>query len=126
MARIVLAEPETGREPFLAFFKDLLVNNHGLMDDLCTRALAMDLRELAPELSTYATKGPEETEGESAHSHGGAFTGLGDNRYHSARHVLALWGETGPATRATLWACFAAMNIYDFSDSSAIAKALRR
>jgi len=125
LGKIATAEPESRRAPYTAFFRDLMRHNRGLMNDLFTSALAMNLRELTPEIVGLATADANETDGAGATSHGGDFTGPASNRYHAARRVIALWSETDPETLASMWGSFAARNLHDFSKDSTEATLLR-
>ena len=67
------------------------------IDDLAEICLALDLRNLAPQLRKLATEGPGEVEGE---------------RRHLARVVCAFWREDDEETRAKMWIDLLVANRY--------------
>lgn len=117
--------PESYRKLFLALIKATLTENHGMMNDLFRTALAMDLRELAPDIQSLANESPDVPDGEGASSSGGDFKGPGSNRYHAARHVTALWQENDPETLAKMWTALVIASPYHFSGDSSISGMLR-
>ncbi|HEX5791203.1 MAG TPA: hypothetical protein VFY13_08610, partial [Luteolibacter sp.] len=125
LAELALAKPDPRMRDFARFLKPRFSRCKGLMDDLFLTALALDLRELAPDIARLASSGPEVADGEGAHSWSGGFTGPGNQRYHTARHVTAIWLEPDADTRAMLWAGLLVKQPYEFRGDSAIAGALR-
>jgi len=110
-----------------AFVRPCLQQHDGLMNDVFLVALALDLRGLAPEIAAMASEGPKVTDGDGASSTGGNFKGPAGQRYHFAREVTALWGETDPATRARLWIAGVVARPYSYesTDRWDYAKSLR-
>lgn len=125
LAALALAKPEPGLHQFAAFLKPRFTRSQGLMNDLFQTALALDLRELAPDIAKLANTGPDVPDGEGARSWGGNFEGPGHQRYHTARHVTALWLESDPDTLARMWAALFVHQPHEFQGPSAIATALR-
>lgn len=115
LAQLVVANRELRGGRFEDFLRPRFDRHKGLMNDLFLTALALDLRGLRPEIERLATVGPAVPDGEGANSWGGNFEGPGENRYHGARHVIALWDEPDPATRARMWSMLVASEPYQFA-----------
>ncbi|HVJ45758.1 MAG TPA: hypothetical protein VM511_05185, partial [Luteolibacter sp.] len=117
--------PERYRKELLDLLKQRLVKSPGMMNDLFEASLAMDFRELSPEIIALASDGPEVPDGKGANSWGGDFTGPGSNRYHAARHVIALWQEPDPETVARMWTSLVIKQPHEFNGPPFMATRLR-
>jgi len=120
-----LAKPETRMSQLVDFIRPCFTSHGGRMNDLFAVALALDLRELAPEIAHLASTGPDVEDGRCANGWGGDFTGPGNNRYHLARNVTALWAETDADTLAKMWLALVISHPGEFSRTSIIARRLR-
>jgi hypothetical protein len=105
------------REKILAeFLKTQFVASSGMMNYHFTKALAYDLRILAPEIAAFANDSPDTEDGDGANYSGGNFkTPLGQ-RYHIAREITALWSEKDEETLARMWIAFVAAHPDDFQE----------
>ena len=125
LATLAVAKPELRLAQLTTFLRTGLAHHKGMMKHLILAALAFDLRGLAPEVAQLATCGPEVPEGDDATSWGGIHTATGDERYHAARHVTALWLEPDADTRARMWVALLVASPYDFACQTPIANGLR-
>ena len=126
LSTLALAKPEIRKAQLVEFIRPHFTRHGGNMNDLFRAALALDLREFAPEIAHLASSGPDVEEGKCANGWGGGFTGPGNERYHLARHVTALWLETDADTRARMWTALFLASPHDFSRQlSVVADRLR-
>lgn len=126
LSTLALAKLEIRKPQLADFIRPRFTRHGGNMNDLFLAALALDLRELAPEIAHLASSGPDVEDGKCANGRGGGFTGPGNERYHLARHVTALWLETDADTRARMWTALVLASPRDFSrQMSAVADSLR-
>ncbi len=125
LATLAVANPEPRLAQLAAFLRPGITHHKGMMKHLFLAALALDLRGLAPDLARLATSGPEVAEGVDATSWGYIDTSSGDERYHDARHVIALWLEPDTDTRARMWVGLLQAFPYDFTGHTTIASCLR-
>ena len=86
----------------------------GAMNDCFFKILTYELRNLATDVSGFATESPAVTDGDGADYSGGNFKTPVGQRYHIAREITALWAETDPATLARMWVFFVAAHPYEF------------
>lgn len=96
-----------------------------MMNDVFLAALAFDVRNLAPDITSFATADPGGADGNGANSWGGAFKTPGGQRYHVAREISAIWSEKEPTTLGRMWLGMALNRFYPFSTQDHIAKELR-
>ena len=125
LATLAIANPEPRLAQLAGFLRPGIAHHKGMMNHLFLAALALDLRGLAPELAQLATSGPDVPEGEDANSWGGIYSSTGTERYHTARHVTALWLEPDADTRARMWIALLLALPYDFAGHTTIASRLR-
>ncbi len=125
LSTLAVAKPETRMGQLVDFIRPCFTRHGGMMNDLFAVALALDLGGLAPEVQHLASTGPDVPDGECANGWGGKFTGPGNNRYHLARHVTALWQESDADTLARMWLALVVAHPGDFSRNSIIAVKLR-
>ena len=126
LSTLALAKPEARKTQLANFIRPHFTRHSGNMNDLFRTALALDLREFTPEIAHLASSGPDVEEGKCANGWGGGFTGPGNERYHLARHVTALWLETDADTRGRMWTALFFASPYDFSRQlSVVADRLR-
>ena len=121
LATLALANPEPRLAQLAAFLRPGIANHKGMVKHLFLAALALDLRGLAPDIADLATSGSEVPEGEDARPPADS----GDERYHTARHVTALWLESDADTRARMWIALLLVSPYDFTGHTTIASRLR-
>ena len=126
LSTLALAKPQIRKAQLAGFIQPHFTHHGGNMNDLFLTALALDLRQLVPEIARLASSGPEIEEGKCANGWGGGFTGPGNERYHLARHVTALWLEADADTRARMWTAMVLASPYDYSQQTNIAAALRK
>ena len=98
-----------------SFLRRRLKTQTGMMNDLFVTALAHDLRGLAPEIATYATRSSEVPDGAKADFSGGEDQDLTVERYHCAREITALWSEPDGFTRTRMWLALAINRSREFS-----------
>lgn len=110
-----LTRDEPKREELLAgAIRQRLKSSDGMMNDVLLTCLALDLRDLTPELGELASEGPDVADGDGANYAGGSFTGPEGERYHLAREITGLWSEPGAETRARLWVFLACAHPHRF------------
>jgi hypothetical protein len=126
LSAIALAKPEVQKAQFSDFIRPRFTRHVGQMNDLFLVALALDLRDLAPEIARLASSGPEVEEGKCANGVGGKFTGPGNERYHLARHITALWLEPDADTRARMWTAMVLASPYHLARHSSVVAATLR
>jgi hypothetical protein len=111
-----LAKDEQERKQIMeSFARPCFKSPPGMMNHLFLRALARDLRGLAPEIAAYATRNPAVPDGAKADSSGGEDQDLTVERYHCAREVTALWAEPDSLTRTRMWIALAINRSWAFS-----------
>jgi hypothetical protein len=115
LSTIALTKPETLKPQLADFIRPHFTHHGGNMNKLFLAALAMDLRDLAPEIARLASSGPGVEEGKCANGWGGGFTGPGNERYHLARHITALWLEPDADTRARMWTAMVLASPWEFT-----------
>ncbi len=125
LSTLALANPEKRMGQLVDFIRPCFTRHEGMMNDLFAVALSLDLRGLAPEIQHLASTGPDVPDGECANGLGGKFTGPENNRYHFARHVIALWQESDADTLARMWLALVIAHPGDFARTSIIAVKLR-
>jgi hypothetical protein len=125
LATLVLANPEKRMARFVDFIRPCFTEHRGMMNELFATALALDLRGLAPEIARLASSGPDVEEGKCANGWGGGFKGPGNERYHLARNVTALWSEPDTDTLAKMWMGLVIAHPGDFARTSIIVMKLR-
>jgi hypothetical protein len=125
LSTLALAKPEIRKPQLADFLRPRFTRHGGSMNDLFLTALALDLRQLAPEIAHLASSGPGVEEGKCARGWGGDFTGPGNERYHHARHVTSLWLEPDADTRARMWTTMALASPYQFTRQTHITATLR-
>ncbi|MEO6475959.1 MAG: hypothetical protein ABIQ96_12615 [Luteolibacter sp.] len=107
------------RKKFMTdFIRPRFQKGNGMMNDIFVTALAHDLRELAPEIATFASEGTAVADGDGANYSGGGFKTPAGRRYHIAREITALWSESDPVTVGRLWVRFIAAHPYQFSEGN--------
>jgi len=103
-----IAQRESG--PYRDELHDLLAPelraNNGFLNSVFQSIWQLDLRDLKSDLERIATGGPEDYEGARA-SGGGSQKQDVAERFHRARHILTLWNEEDPLTRARLLVTYA-------------------
>ena len=103
-----LAKDEQERKQIMeSFARPCFKNPPGMMNHLFLRALARDLRGVAPEIAAFATQSPAVPDGAKADSSGGKDQDLTVERYHCAREITALWLEPDAFTRTRMWLALA-------------------
>lgn len=112
---IAQREPRLYRDKFKALLAPELGKTHGDLDAVLFAVWRFDLRELRPELEKIATSGPDDYEGGYTRGHCTPAQPVDTQRYHRARHILALWDETDASTRARLQIAFAVGSPGDFA-----------
>lgn len=125
LSTLALAKPDPRMAQLVDFVRPCFTEHGGMMNDLFATALALDLRGLAPEIARFASSGPEVEEGKCATGWGGGFKGPGNERYHLARNVTALWSEPDADTLAKMWMGLVIAHPGDFCRTSIIAVKLR-
>lgn len=96
------------REKILAnFLRTQFVASSGMMNYHFNKALAYDLRMLAPEIAAFASENTSVEDGDGSDYSGGNFKTPKGQRYHIAREITALWSEKDAAALAKLWTAFA-------------------
>ncbi len=125
LATLALAKPEPRLSQIAELLRNRLQNHKGQIENLFPVALALDLRSLASEIGHFATNGPEVADGEITNSCKNDPDHPCLHRYHSARHVSALWQEPDADTRARMWTALVMNSPYDFSGTSTIPSSLR-
>lgn len=115
LATLAVARPDPRRAQLEEFLRPRFHRHKGLMNDLFLTALALDLKGLRQEIGPLATAEADVPDGEGAHSWGGNFEKPDEERYHRARHVVALWDEPDPATRARMWCLLIASVPHEFA-----------
>lgn len=125
LATLALAKPEPRIAQLTQLIRARLTHHLGRSDDLSIAALALDLRPLAPELTHFATSGPQVSDGEYSPKCRGSSESPCLHRYHSARHVTALWLENDADTLARMWTALLLRSPYEFVGSETIASLLR-
>lgn len=125
LSTLALAKPDPRMAQLVDFIRPCLTEHEGLMNELFATALALDLRGLAPEIARLASSGPDVEEGKCANGWGGGFKGPGNERYHLARNVTALWSEPDADTLAKMWMGLVIAHPGDFCRTSIIAVKLR-
>jgi len=83
-----------------------LRQTHGLLTDIILAIWALDLRELAPDLTRVATSSPDDVEGDQVNTWRSGPAEPVVDRFHLARKVLAVWNEEDAFTRARLLVAF--------------------
>ncbi|MEO5714342.1 MAG: hypothetical protein ABIT37_12720 [Luteolibacter sp.] len=126
LAKLAAARPDVRKPQLVEFLRPQFSQHKGMMNDLFNVALALDLRALDPEIAHLANQGQELPDGENSRGWGGQFEGPGQNRYHRARHVIALWRESDPDTLAKMWVGLFVADAYSFAGSSAVSENLRK
>lgn len=125
LSTLALAKPDPQMGQLVDFIRPRFTQHRGLMNELFATALALDLRELAPEITHLASSGPDVPEGKCANGWGDGFAGPGNERYHLARHVTALWNEADADTLAKMWMGLVIAHPMEFCRSTIIAVKLR-
>lgn len=125
LSALALARPDPRMAQLGDFMRPCFTKHGGLINELFVTALALDLRELAPEIARLASSGPDVEEGKCANGRGGGFTGPGNERYHLARNVTGLWSETDADSLAKMWVGLVIAHPGDFCRTSVIALKLR-
>ncbi|HEX7262021.1 MAG TPA: hypothetical protein VF258_09415 [Luteolibacter sp.] len=125
LATLAIAKPEPRLSHLAELLRHRLRNRHFQIDALSKAALALDLRCLMPEIGNFATSGPSVADGEVTNSCKDDPDKPCMHRYHSARHVSALWQEPDADTRARMWTEFMLRSPYDFAGTSTIPACLR-
>jgi hypothetical protein len=111
-----LTQDETERKRIMeSYIRPCFRKPPGMMNRLFLRALARDLRGLAPEIAAYATQSPAVPDGAKADFSGGENQDLTVERYHCAREVTALWLEPDGFTRTRMWLAMAINRSWAFS-----------
>lgn len=116
-----LSENRTDRKTLLAnFIRSRFTKSNGLMNSIFIEALTHDLRELAPEISAFASENPSFQDGDGSDYSGGNFKTPVGQRYHIARAITALWSEQDPVTLGRMWICLVAAypNFFDPKNSN--------
>ncbi len=122
LATLAVGKPELHLLQLTEFLRPHIAGHKGYIDKLCTVALALDLRTLAPDIQRFATSGASVPDGENS----GPCKDLSCfHRYHSARHVSALWQEFDADTRARMWATMLMESPCDFVGTKTIPSSLR-
>ena len=107
------------RQKLLAdFIRPRFTRGNGMMNDVFLAALANDLRNLAPEISAFASENPSVENGDGADYSGGSFETPIGQHYHIAREITALWSENDPTTLGRMWIYFVAAHAYSFSQQN--------
>ena len=117
------------QQPRLAQLAELLrprlQNHESELNAVLLAALALDLRSLAPEIAQFATSNPVVPDRENTNSCEKKSDQPCLHRYHSARHISALWQESDPETRARMWAALLLNSPNDFRGKGTIPSSLR-
>ncbi|BCX49582.1 hypothetical protein HAHE_34900 [Haloferula helveola] len=125
----ILTKDSAPKDPRLArLIRPRLKKSDGMMNDVFFSALALDLRNLAPEIGPLASEGPRFPDGDGASYSGGKFKGPVGERYHAAREVVALWSEDDPETLGRMWVHFVVAHPFEFESerhSGAVFESLR-
>lgn len=100
------------------FVRPQFTESRRMMNWIFVKALAQNLRGLAPDLAAFASSGPEVQDGDGANYSGGNFKSPVGQRYHIAREITALWTEKDPVTLAKMWIAFASAHPDDFDTES--------
>jgi hypothetical protein len=98
-------EPEQ-RQQLAEALRARLQQTHGLLTDVILAIWALDLRELAPDLTRVATSSPDDVEGDQVNTWTSGSAKPVVDRFHLARKVLAVWKEEDALTRARLLVAF--------------------
>ncbi len=125
LANLAIAKPEQRLLQLTELLRPRLRSHNLRVDTVCRVALALDLRGLAPEIEHFATSSPTVPDGESTSSCDNAPDNPCLHRYHSARHLSALWQETDPDTLARMWTALLQNSPYDFTGTETIPTCLR-
>jgi hypothetical protein len=122
LASLAVGKPEPHLLQLTEFLRPRIAGHKGYMNKLFTVALALDLRTLAPNIQHFATSGPSVPDSENP---GSCKDAPCFHRYHSARHVSALWQESDADTRARMWTALLLESPYDFVGTKTIPSSLR-
>lgn len=125
LAGLALAKPDPRMAAITGLLRSRLEHCHGMLNEPLVIALALDLRELAPDIARLATPGPEVAEGKGIHTWCLGDDYPGTERYHRARHITALWSETDADTLACMWAAMLVSATGEFVGDAAVPTALR-
>lgn len=125
LATLALATPEPRLSQLADLLRPRLQNHEAQVTSIFKAALALDLRSLAPEIEHFSTSGPEVPDSEDTNSCKNGPDKPCLHRYHSARHINALWQEPDPNTRARMWAALLLNSPYDFAETKTIPSCLR-
>jgi hypothetical protein len=108
-ALVMLSSQQGGpeqRQQLAEALRARLQQTHGLLTDVILAIWALDLRELALDLTRVATSSPDDVEGDQVNTwRSGPAEPVAD-RFHLARKVLAMWNEEDTFTRARLLVAF--------------------
>ncbi len=104
---IAQREPRPYRGKLKQLLAPELQNTHGELDAVLFAIWRLDLREFRPVLEHIATSGPADYEGPYTRGTCSPAQTVDEQRYHRARHILALWDEKDAFTRARLQIAFA-------------------
>lgn len=125
LATLARAKPEPHLSQIAELLSPRIQNHKGQIEGLFPVVLALDLRSLAPVIEHFATSGPNVPDGEVTNSCKNDPDNPCLHRYHSARHVSALWQEPDADTRARMWTALVMISPYDFSGKGTIPSCLR-
>lgn len=125
LAVLAIASPEPRLAQLTGFLRNRLTHHIGDINQVSRAALALDMRMLSPALQQLATSGPQVTDGEYFPKCGGDPKASCHHRYHSARHVIALWLEQDADTLARMWTALLLESPYAFVGSGFLPSSLR-
>lgn len=125
LATLALARPEPRLSEFAALLRPRFRDHQSDVNTLCRAALALDLRSLAPEIQRFATSGPIVPDGEKSTPCKNTPEEPCHHRYHSSRHVRALWQETDLNTLGRMWMALLMHSHYEFTGERGIGSSLR-
>ncbi len=109
------------RKTILAnFLRTQFVASFGMMNSHFNKALAYDLRILAPEIASFASEKSSVEDGDGADYSGGNFKTPIGQRYYIAREITALWSEKNPRSLARLWIAFTISHPEAFNNPSSL------
>jgi hypothetical protein len=115
LAMVAAAEPEQYRNELRKLLEDQVTASRGGMDYIAWAIWRSDLRELKKTLEGMATSGPDDYDGPLGRE-SSSWENPRPYRYHSARHVAAIWNEEDPLTRAKLAVAFAVHHTGELQD----------
>lgn len=125
LTTLALAKPQPQLSQIAELLRPRLRKHEGQIERLFPVIHALDLQSLKREIEFLATSGPIVADGEVTNSCKNDPDTPCLHRYHSARHISALWQEPDVDTRARMWTALVINSPYDFSGTGTIPSCLR-